>query len=766
MRIAILTYNTVHNYGALLQAYALQTVLQGMGHETFHIAKERFCRGSSLKERVKGLLYKQGDLAYENFISDKLNIYPGLYDEVTAEKLNDCFDAFISGSDQVWNVKNSPNLMFFQHFVHDDKIKMSYAASLGIDKIPEVNADEFCRLLQRFDYISVREESVLEELKRFTDKNISWNIDPVFLLNVEQWDNLLSERIEAEPYIFVYGTQMSNKLKSIAYDLKKKTGLKIVSVFRMPNASIIEGKAGPLEFVNYVKYADYVVTTSFHCTAFSIIYHKKLIEVLHSTTGSRAKGILEVFNQLDSIYSDDFDFNKKWDYSGTDVLISALKETALEYLNTALCCTSNTDEDKRGVLDCRIERMKGFCTENSVIGLADVYCTGCEMCTNICPVNAIQMKIDKTGFLYPEIDLENCIHCNLCHEHCPAVDEVAKSLGRGETSIYAFKSNSQDVLMTSSSGGAFFYLARIIFNRRGVVYGCKFDENYCAVIGRAENEAECRLFQGSKYVQSSMGDCYKLIEKDLNADRWVLFSGVPCQVNAVKTYLIRKHICMEKLLLVDIICHGCPSPDMWQEHLNGIRGKYDNEEIEYISFRKKDSAGNTQALDIGFKNGKNYFARSGHDTYYNLFLKNVILRSSCYSCRFSSSDREGDITIGDFWGARTWLPEINADHMGVSQVHVNTEKGQTFFSLITDQAICIPIDKIKAAQPNLRRPSRKNIKRDEFQSIWREVGFENAAYSISNRKERIQIVMQKFGLNELYYRFKHWSIDGSRENKS
>ncbi len=349
MRIAILTFNNTHNFGAELQSYALQQFLIGMGHEALHVCTSSYHRGNSIKSKIKAFLSKESDRRYDEFISNRLKFYPGKYDEGSIFELNDKFDAFLSGSDQVWNVANGVNPIFFQQSVPDDKLKLSYAASVGISAIPEMYADEVSRSLSRFDAISVRESDAVKLLCNYTDKDISQNIDPVFLLPAEKWDEVAGERIEKKPYIFVYGTQMTDEIKQVAYKIQKETGYQIISVFRMLKAKSVDEKIGPEEFVNYVKYADYVVTTSFHCTAFSIIYHKNLVEVLHSTTGSRAKNLLESFNQTDSIYSDGFNLNKTWDYSETDALIEHFREESQSYLSAAL--NVNADSECGGVTE-------------------------------------------------------------------------------------------------------------------------------------------------------------------------------------------------------------------------------------------------------------------------------------------------------------------------------------------------------------------------------------------------------------------------------
>lgn len=753
MKIGILTFSSAVNFGALLQAYALQQALKKLGFDALHIYTGKPYMSSRIKYKIKHKLERKKNNSYQNFLINKLEFYPETINENNAVKLNKVFDAFISGSDQIWNVTNGVNPLWFQMFVRTTKKKISYAASVGIEKIPESYQEELGKALDSFDAISVRERYSVHELKKYTDKNIQSNIDPVFLLSANEWDSILSDQIENCRYIFVYGTQMSDELKTVAYRLKKKTGFKIVSVFPMRGAKIIGRKTGPLEFVNYVKYAEYVVTSSFHCTAFAIIYHKRIIECLHSLTGARAKNILEIFDQTDSIYTgSDFCYDKEWDYSNTDDIIQIKASEAKEYLISSLTMKKQEWKTENSQLDRRLKHM-GFVLNGDVIGKPQFYCTGCNMCSEICPTSAITMEMNGSGFYYPQIDLDKCIHCNLCHTKCPAVFEAYKNKNNC-IEIYAVRSKSKEILNGSSSGGAFIHLSNYILQKNGVIYGCQFDSNNHAICGRAETQKERNAFRGSKYVQSFMGKSYSLIEYDLTHGRYVLFSGTPCQVNAVKTYLIIKHVDTSLLFTIDLVCHGCPSPFIWQEHLNILNKKYQST-IKEISFRCKDGKGTTQALNIQYRNGKNYFARAGHDLYYNLFLKNYILRESCYSCRFTSLYREGDITLADFGRSNLVKPEFNADHMGVSQVHINSEKGKGWFNNILNDIEYFQIKLEDAMQPNLQSPTKKPVGYDEFQKTCSMEGYEKAAWRVLPFKEKIQIILQRMNLNEFFYKIRH-----------
>lgn len=333
MRIGILTFNHSRNYGAMLQAYALQSYLRDHNIDALHIRiKGSKVQNKSIKDVIRKVIKHQSYRAYQEF-SNRILYYPGEYDETNSDQLNDSFDVFMSGSDQVWNVTNGMNPMFFQSFVRK-RIKASYAASIGIEKIPDKLISPVRNELETFDFISVREKTAKMILDGILSKSVSRVVDPVFLLSKVQWDLICGPRIEKSKYVFVYGTQMTEHLTGIATSIAQKYNLNICSVYPMKGAKSLDSRIGPAEFVNYVKNAEYVVTTSFHCTAFSLIYERPLIEILHSTTGSRAADLLDMVGMKEyCVWKETSDISKMyWDYTEARSLLSTAIKESQEYL--------------------------------------------------------------------------------------------------------------------------------------------------------------------------------------------------------------------------------------------------------------------------------------------------------------------------------------------------------------------------------------------------------------------------------------------------
>ena len=304
-------------------------------------------------------------------------------------------------------------------------------------------------------------------------------------------------------------------------------------------------------------------------------------------------------------------------------------------------------------------------------------CTGCMLCYNLCPVNAITIKGDRYGFSIPEIDSVKCIKCNICKSKCPQNNDKNKFLMSKD--VYAMWSKDTNLRMDSTSGGVFSGLAEAVIKAGGCVYGAAFDETFRVLHQREDSLEVIYLFRFSKYLQSDIGDTYRQIKKDLQSDKWVLFSGTPCQVKALKEFLSIKY---NKLLLVDIVCHGVPSPLVWEHYLYYIKEKYNADKIENVSFRNKDHAWSLFLMKIVFSSGIIYKANAVTDPFLLAFLNNFCLRKACHECKYTCLNREGDVTLGDFWGYVSDTYKFRNDEKGISLVIINTAEGADWLKKI------------------------------------------------------------------------------------
>ena len=318
-------------------------------------------------------------------------------------------------------------------------------------------------------------------------------------------------------------------------------------------------------------------------------------------------------------------------------------------------------------------------------------CNGCSACFNICPNDAITMIENENGFKYPVIDNERCIDCKLCEKVCPIIN---KKEIQNLPKAYACYNKDEEIRRKSSSGGIFSLLSQYILKKGGIVVGAAFDKEYQVEHIIVDNLNDLEKLRTSKYVQSNVGSIYKVIKRELENFRLVLFTGTPCQINGLLSYLGKEY---ENLYTQDIICHGVPSPKVWKKYLE-YREEKDKEKPIRINFREKKHSWNLYSLLLQYNNGE-YIKNHNEDLYFHAFLQNVCLRDSCYNCFFKDKNRKSDITLGDFWGIDNILPEMN-DDKGISLVIINSLKGEKIFKEIQTNVMSKEVDFEESIQYN------------------------------------------------------------------
>lgn len=319
-------------------------------------------------------------------------------------------------------------------------------------------------------------------------------------------------------------------------------------------------------------------------------------------------------------------------------------------------------------------------------------CNGCGACSQKCPHGAILMQPDAEGFFRPQTDAEKCVDCGLCAAVCPVNQPPVLT---DEPKAFAAYSKNAELRRTSSSGGVFSELAAQIFARGGAVVGAAMDPDGVVRHRIARTEAELAALRGSKYVQSEAWHTYSAVKAMLAEGREVLFSGTPCQVDGLSKYLGKAH---ENLFLVDIICHGVPSPKAWRLYLNA-REKNAGTNVVSAEFRNKASGWQNFSMRICFAGQSEYRVSLKNDPYLRAFLKNAILRPSCHQCASKGAQRASDLTLADFWGVARCLPELDA-YDGVSLVLVNTPKGIAWLNACSGNLVLKETGQEKALEAN------------------------------------------------------------------
>lgn len=400
-------------------------------------------------------------------------------------------------------------------------------------------------------------------------------------------------------------------------------------------------------------------------------------------------------------------------------------------------------------------------------------CCGCEACVQRCPKSCITLKEDNEGFLYPEVNKDACIDCGLCNKVCPV--ENQGHIRQPVTSLAAFNKNKKE-RDESSSGGIFCLMAAYVIKElHGVVFGAKYNERWEVVHDYVEEEKDIKLFQQSKYSQSHMGNTFSQAESFLKEGRYVLFSATPCQIAALRLFLRKDY---EKLITLDFICHGVPSPGILRWYLNEQLQQHadlQNEEkalaapisnipsrehisqwkticIQHLTFRAKPEGWNKfhfsltltkNAEDCNPITAENRIWRQ--NPYMRGFIWNIYLRPSCYNCPAKSLKSGSDITIADLWGARHIVPEMD-DDKGLSAVCLNTEKGFTIFKKIDCEKKVIDYQLICRHNKPICESAIAHKNRDKF---WKGIPLKKGNLSrhitrnLTSRKEKIKKIIKK-----------------------
>ena len=336
-------------------------------------------------------------------------------------------------------------------------------------------------------------------------------------------------------------------------------------------------------------------------------------------------------------------------------------------------------------------------------------CTGCMACYNKCPNGAITISYNDAGFYTPHIDPNKCIDCGLCTSVCPQEKEISKR--KEATTCYAVMADD-DIREQSASGGVFAAIAKEYFTNNGYVCGAAFSKDFKHVNHIIINyEKDLIHLQNSKYVQSNIGNTFSEIRILLENGKEVLFSGTPCQVAGLNSYLGKDY---DNLLTMDLVCHGIPSPLVWEKYVSEIAG---NKQIKKLSFRNKDKEwGSPYELSVLFKNNSKFRELCSSNIYYRSFFEHLILNEPCYNCKYANLSRQGDITIGDFWGINNYDTDLD-DGLGTSLVIINSVKGEQIVKKsynnlknIKKIPICCAIN----SNPRLKTPSERNLKNNIF----------------------------------------------------
>lgn len=388
-------------------------------------------------------------------------------------------------------------------------------------------------------------------------------------------------------------------------------------------------------------------------------------------------------------------------------------------------------------------------------------CCGCEACVQKCPKHCIAFKQDKEGFFYPQVDSEKCIDCHLCEKVCPIINQG--QVRKPKFAYAAFNSDSL-IRMKSSSGGAFTWIATKVIEQGGVVFGACYDEYWNVIHSYTESTEGLERFRGSKYVQSRIGTTYKRAKEFLDSGRYVLFTGTPCQIRGLKLFLRKDY---NNLYTADFVCHGVPSPKIWQQYLCEELERIEKTKTERSSADGKNTVLSLSLIaasalaDIAFRDKNDYGwekycfvirKKSGNkarqnsvllsdihynNPYFSLFLSHVLERYSCYDCPAKSGKSGSDLTMGDYWGI-DYDQIIKKDDKGVSLLMAHSDKGKWLMDGLVDSKRSF--QHAVAHNPMIVTSLKSSKLRYKTYDAIEKKGVHSVSLYVRRRKKIIQIV--------------------------
>lgn len=679
MKIGILTFHWATNHGGILQAYSLQKYLsEAIPDSEVSIIDywpsryQKSVKRALHSRHVSAIVNNLKEIKKEKILAPFRSKIKKTYRYYSEKQLKDFppqVDVLITGSDQIWNefytMKGEGGITtaYYLPFQPNAR-KISYAASFGLVAVkPEMEA-VIRPHLEAFDAISVREQTGKAILDKMGISSVVV-CDPTLLLKSGDFEDICQGNIKEEyiaKYILRAQTRdtlsIISRIEDAVSDNKKVIDIGLLSVE---------------EWLGAIKNASCLVTNSFHGVVFALKFHTPFFVVTEKGNlngmNDRFYTLLGVVGLEDRIVSDEDQINDKKsayiDWESVDSRLDAYSESSKAFL------LSN-------------------CTESSKKRSINFYrrseCCGCGACSQVCPQNCIEMIADSEGFLYPRINEEKCVHCGRCYDVCHIKNGTDNKENISET-FYA-KTKDQDTRRKSSSGGIFSEIAKAVLMQDGVVFGAAFSEDRSQVEHIAiESRNELNKLRGSKYVQSRIGNTFIEAKKQLENGKNVLFSGTPCQIRGLKSFLKKDY---ENLITVEVICHGVPSQKAWETYCKYISEK-NKSNVKEAFFRYKEPNWKNFSLKLIFESGSERIGSLTSDPYMQAFLKNLSLRPSCYECVCKETEGVADITLGDAWGIENYCKDLD-DNMGTSIVFARSEKGRRAIENISGEILFIRAD--------------------------------------------------------------------------
>lgn len=688
-RIGLMTWFTYHNYGTALQVTSLCRVMRDLGGEVDVIDyKPKGIRqdGRPINPTARGLSSKAFRKLYEHFrpgpvynpevreqrfidfLGDNLTLTSPCPTMAELEGLNNTYDTFVCGSDQIWSPPNfDPH--YYLDFAGDDRLKVAYAPSVGLPNVDDPDiARNMAQLCRRLDALSTREESGSQIVSRLTGREVTTVVDPTLLLDANDWAQITSDsaiRVD-EPYMLVYMLGSDERHWRRAYTLAARLDLPLraIPVFErdLLREGCIKEPIGPREFVSLVKNASYVCTDSFHGIVFSANLGVDFCAFERFKNGEAANQNSRIYNILNKLGLSeriavegvtDEALMRPIDWEHSRSLLVQERERSLEWLTDALELRLKVSEHKDNI-EC----------DRSL-------CCGCTACEVACPVDAISVSLDEEGFWRARVNEDTCVSCGRCRKVCPFI-EHSSSVPIVEGSLFSYKFSDISQLLSSSSGGAGAAIADAASSDGAAVLGCAFERSEGAVarlVKPGDTEGLASL-AGSKYMQCRIGNA--LAEAYAHQGP-LLVTGTPCQVAAARNMLGSR----EDVTYIDLICHGVPTRLLYSRYIEWLHDGYDIDQKNAETIFRYKLRGWRERYIYTADGSHEVCLHQRKDPYFLMYEAGQCYAGCCYECPWRSKSA-ADVRLGDYWG-----PRFKNDRSGVSMLLALTERG---FEVVQDLA--------------------------------------------------------------------------------
>ncbi len=660
------------NYGSLLNGYATFNTIKKLGLKPLNIVTPE----NGFEPHAKRFF---AEIYSEHDLSEKLG-----FDKVS--EYNSICDMFITGSDQIWNYnprkKDKRYDYYFRlDFVSEYKKKISFATSLG--KIIEEKDDDyfnFKRLYDRYDAISLREKQAVDYFEKRYGIKAKKLIEPVFVPDKNLWIELAyHSNIETERnYLFSYILDPNIEKRNLIIEVSSKLQLNAINALDGFSSSYNSNKelldlpntlpnVWCADIIKHFINAKYIITDSFHGVCFALIFNKPFIAISNHRRGiDRFESLLNEFDLKNYLVDEKniHDINwglleKKICFETVNHRIDELRNDSVEWLKT------NINKSSLLQRECSIPRT----SINNVLSVEK--CVGCGSCVAKCKKNAIELRPDEKGVYRAYVNTDKCVDCGSCIITCPALS-LPENNNTDEPKAYAFINADEKIRNDSSSGGAFSAIAEWVIDNGGVVVGAQWTRDFKVEHVIVDKIEDLKSIRKSKYLQSYIGSIYKEVKTILDQDRYVLFSGTPCQVAGIKKFLDRPY---NKLLLIDVLCANCSSAELFDRYR---KEKFGMDELDKYDFRYKKPelvVWDCNSSVATLKSGKVEVCERDSDAYLKMYHScSLGISSQCRMCKYQGVKRVGDITLGDCWGIEKYDKSIDA-RKGVSLILVNNDKG-------------------------------------------------------------------------------------------